>query len=79
MPSTAPLTRARIAASRNGTRNHVGSSVPRVPIGSETMPADSSSDEPASSSPKTTSSTGAIAPPRVFQPTMAAPLASRCW
>ena len=57
MPSTAPLTRARIAARRNGTRNHVGSSVPRVPIGSATIPADSSSDEPASSSPKMTSRT----------------------
>ena len=79
MPSTAPLTRARIAARRNGTRNHVGSRVPSVPMGSATIPADSSSDEPASSSPNTTSSTGATAPPKVFQPTMAAPGASRCW
>ena len=79
MPSTAPLTSERIAASRNGTRNQVGSSVPRVPIGSATMPANSSSDEPASSSPKTTRITGATAPPKVFQPTMAAPGASRCW
>ncbi len=79
MPSTAPLTSARIAASRNGTRTQVGNSVARVPIGSAATPSSTAGDEPASASPKTTRITGASAPPKVFQPTMAALDASRDW
>ena len=79
MPSTAPETSDRITATRKGTRNQVGSSVARVPIGSPAMPARSSGSDPASSRPKVTSRTGARAPPRVFQKTIAAPEASRRW
>ena len=70
MPRTAPLTRARTAASRNGTRNQVGSRVASVPIGSAATPSRISVDEPARARPKHTRSTGASAPPKVFQKTM---------
>ena len=51
MPSTAPETRASTDATRKGTRNHVGRTVASVPIGSSTMPAASSGDDPASRMP----------------------------
>ena len=71
MSSTAPPTRPSTATRANGIRNQVGSTVVRAPIGSAAMPSLSSVEEPASSSPNTTRSTGASAPPRVVQPTTA--------
>ena len=69
MSSTAPPTRPRTATSANGTRNQVGSSVVSAPIGSAPIAADRSPEEPASSRPKISSTTGASAAPNVVQPT----------
>ena len=79
MPSTAPEMSERMTATRNGTRNHVGRIVASVPIGSDGMPASTSALEAESMRPKTTRSTGAIAPPKVFQKTIAPPGAERRW
>jgi hypothetical protein len=68
MSSTAPPIRPSTATSANGTRNQVGSTSVSAPIGSEPMSVDSFSEEPASSSPKTSSTTGPSAPPNVVQP-----------
>ena len=68
MSSTAPPIRPSTATIANGTRNQVGSTSARAPIGSEPMSWDSCWDEPASSSPKTMSTAGPSAPPNVVQP-----------
>ena len=52
----------------NGMRNQTGSRVVSAPIGSPAIAALRSLDEPASSTPKITRMTGAIAPPKVVQP-----------
>src|SRR4051794_5976391 len=69
MSSTAPPTSPSTATSANGTRNQVGSRAASAPIGSAAMALDRSVDEPASSSPNTSSTSGAIEAPNVVQPT----------
>ena len=69
MSSTAPPTSPSTATSANGTRNHVGRAAARAPTGSCAIASDSSVDDPASSNPKTRSTTGAIEAPNVVQPT----------
>ncbi len=69
MSSTAPPTRPSTATIANGTRNQVGSSAASAPIGSAAIASDSSVDDPASSSPKTSSRIGATDEPNVVQKT----------
>src|SRR5690625_6489751 len=66
MPSTAPETSVSTATIQKGIRAHSGRIVIRAPIGSASMAEFRSASEPASSSPKITSTIGAAAPPRVF-------------
>src|ERR1700689_2356090 len=68
MSSTDPPTRPSTATMTTGTRNQVGSSVVSAPIGSPAMAVLSLADEPASSRPKTSSTTGATEEPSVVQP-----------
>ena len=69
MSSTAPPTSPSTATTANGTRNQVGSVAASAPIGSLAIASDNSVDDPASSSPKTRSTTGATEAPNVVQPT----------
>ena len=69
MSSSAPPIRPSTATSANGTRNHVGIAAASAPTGSLPIAVDRSGDEPASSSPNTSSTTGAIEAPNVVQPT----------
>ena len=69
MSSTAPPTRPSTATIANGTRNQVGSSAASAPIGSAAIASDSSVDDPASSSPNTSSTIGASDEPNVVQKT----------
>ena len=69
MSSTAPPTRPSTATITNGTRNQVGNASASAPIGSAAIALLRSSDDPASSRPKTSSTTGATEPPNVVQPT----------
>ena len=77
MSSTAPPTRPSTATSTNGTRNQVGSRSASAPIGSAAILVDRSCDDPASSSPNTSSTSGATAEPAVVQPTTPREDASR--
>ena len=79
MPSTAPETSASTAVMRNGISTHTGRIVASAPIGSRAMASSSSASLAASSRPKITSSTGATAPPIVFQAMIAASDAERFW
>ncbi len=69
MSSTAPPTRPSTATSAKGTRNQVGSRSVSAPIGSAAILVDRSCDEPASSSPNTSNTSGAIDEPIVVQAT----------
>ena len=69
MSSTAPPTRPSTATTRNGTSTQVSSSRGQRTdrIGGDAV--GSVFDEPASSSPNTSSTIGATAPPNAVQPT----------
>ena len=73
----APDSRAKIAVTRKGSKNQVGSRVARAPTGSRPMFSDSSSLDPANIRPKVIRTTGPKEPPKVFQKMMEEPLASR--
>ena len=71
MSSTAPPTSPSTATRANGIRNQVGSTVVSAPIGSAAIALLRSAEEPASSSPKISSTTGASEQPNVVQATTA--------
>ena len=79
MPSTAPETRVSTATIQKGTSAHSGRIVISAPIGSDSIAVFSAGSEPASSSPKITSTTGAAAPPIVFHRMMDPSDAERFW
>ncbi len=69
MSSTAPPTSPRTATAAKGTRNQVGRMVVSAPIGSPAIAVLSEAEEPASSRPNTSSTSGATDAPKVVQPT----------
>jgi hypothetical protein len=68
MSSTAPPTRPSTATIANGTRNHSGSNVVSAPIGSSAIALFRAVDDPASSSPNASSTSGATDAPNVVHP-----------
>ncbi len=70
---TDPAARPSSATMANGTRNHVGSRLASAPIGSAPIAWFSGDDEPASSRPDASRSTGATDPANVVHHTTPSP------
>ena len=79
MPLMAPASRERIAASRNGMRNHVGRMVARAPTGSAPMASERFFEEAASSSPPVMRTMSGKEAPKTFQKAVANPGDVRDW
>ena len=69
MSSTAPPTSPGMATMTKGTRNHVGSKLASAPTGLSPTALSRLEDDPASKSPKKSSTRGAIYDPNVVHQT----------
>ena len=79
MPLMAPANRERIAANRNGMRNHVGRMVASAPMGSAPMALDRFFEDAANSNPPVMRMTSGKEAPKTFQKAMANPGDVRDW